>query len=471
MRFDGLRAYLYGLTGLVNVVLLRFKDAERCINRGIELSPGMAYNYGLRAYTRLCLDDLDGAIEDCTVKLELSPRDAGTFALRAWAFYLMNNYEQATADLEKSIAIEPARRWYHFDCLRLVDSYRELNEQQKIISFVTATIKPGLERTLMVELLSRRARANHLIGHDDKAILDYNNAIGLASHEEMIELYSERSKVYEKLRLEDLAEKDKMTSAQLQSHKAQMTEWLPANPQQRLIAQMIDASVVGCISAFFVFVVANGVDIACGGSPTHFVFEMSQWQPLIIITFAIGVADALFVCLGPVLITACLSMLVISGQEIDLLALASPLSHPEIGISVAVSVVVIVNCLYHSLMESSPQESTLGKSVFRLRVTDFEGGRLTWHRAIVRHLLKIIPSAIVVAACVLLSSAVLDASGAIVIRAIVALLSIFLFALGIMSIISPGVHNCFAGCLVTDNHLYTPSFKNILSGPMDRDGN
>lgn len=455
----------------MNVVLLRFKAAEVCTNRGIELSPGLAYNYGLRAYTRLCLDDLDGAIADCTAKLELAPSDAGTFALRAWAHYLSNNYEQVAVDLERSIAIEPARRWYHFDCLRLVDAYRELDEQNKIISFVTETIKPGLERGLLVELLSRRARAHHLIGHDDKAILDYNNAIEMASRTEMIELYNERSQVYDKLRLDDLSEKDKITAAQLQSHKAQMTEWLPANPPQRLMAQLIDGSVVGCLSAFFVFVIANGIDIACGGSPTHFVFEMSQWQPLIIVTFAVGFLDALFVCLGPLLFVSCIALLIISGDAIELMALASPLSHPQLGMAVVVLVAMTINWLYHSLMESSPKESTLGKSVFRLRVTDFEGGRLGFFQSTVRHFLKLIPSTIVIASIALLSIAAFDPSGAIFIRAIIALFSIFLFVLGILSLVTPGVHNCFAGCLVTDNHLYTPSFKNILAGPMENEGN
>lgn len=471
MRLNGLRAYLYGFTGLMNVVLLRFQAAETCINRGIELSPRLAYNYGLRAYTRLCLDDLDGAIEDCTSKLELAPADAGTLALRAWAHYLSNNYEQVAVDLERSIAIEPARRWYHFDCLRLVDAYREMDEQNKIITFVSETIKPGLERGLLVELLSRRAMAHHLIGHDEKAILDYNNAIELASREEMIELYNERSQVYEKLRLEDLSEKDKMTAAQLQSHKAQMTEWLPANPPQRLVAQLIDSAVVGCLSAFFVFVIANGVDIACGGNPTHFVFEMSQWQPLIIATFVVGFLDSLFVCVGPLLFVTCISLLIASGDAIELMALASPLSHPQLGMAVIVLVAMTINWLYHSLMESSPKESTLGKSVFRLRVTDFEGGRLGFFQSTVRHFLKMIPSTIVVGGAVLLSIAAFDASGAVLMRAIIALLSILLFVLGILSLVRPGVHNCFAGCLVTDNHLYTPSFKNILSGPMDNDGN
>ncbi len=453
----------------MNVVLLRFKAAEACMNRGIELSPGLAYNYGLRAYTRLCLDDLDGAIEDCTSKLELSPNDAGTFALRGWAHYLSHNYEQVAVDMERSIQLEPARRWYHFDCLRLVDAYRELDDQNKIISFVTETIKPGLERSLLVELLSRRAHAYKLIGYDDKSILDYNNAIDLASKAEMIELYAERSKVYEKLRLEDLSEKDRMTSSQLLSHKAQMTEWLPANPPQRFIAQVIDGAVVGCLSAFFVFVVANGVDIACGGSPTHFVFEMSQWQPLVLVTFVVGVLDALLVCVGPLLIVVCISMLIASGQTVELMSLASPLSHPELGLLVSVSVVVVINWLYHALMEGSPKESTLGKSVFRLRVTDFEGARLRFNQSSTRHFLKIIPSSIVIAAVVLLSIAALDSGGTVFIRAVLALVSIFLFVLGIMSLASPGVHNCFAGCLVTDNHLYAPSFKNLLSGPMDQD--
>lgn len=470
MALDGLRAYAYGVSGLINVVLLRFKDAEACMNRGIELAPSVAYNYGLRAYTRLCLDDLDGAVEDCTSKLELSPTDAGTLALRAWAYYLLGNFEMVAGDLERAIAIDPARRWYHFDCLRLVDAYRELGDHDKIILFATGTIKPKLERGLLVELLSRRARAYHLIGQDDKAIIDYNHAIAIASKSDLISLFAERGNVYEKLRLEDLAERDRMTSSQLQAHKAQMSEWLPANPPQRFVAQVIDGLVVGCLSAFFLFVVGNCVDIANGGTVTHSAFELSQWQPLILVTFVLGFLDSLFVCLAPLVFATSLGMLYWKTNSLAFgaAAIAAPLSNPEIGLGVAVTVVFAINWLYHSIMESSPKESTLGKSVFRLRVTDVEGARVSFHQSSKRHLLKIIPSVIIVASIVLLVLAAGD-NQAVAIRAIVALFSIFLFALGVISLINPGVHNCLSACLVSDNHLYTPRF-NMITGPMEQDG-
>jgi len=455
--------------GLVNVVLLRFTDAENCMNRGIELAPSVAYNYGLRAYTRLCLDDLDGAIEDCSAKLELAPKDAGTLALRAWAHYLLGNFENVAADLERAIEIEPARRWYHFDCLRLADAYRELGDQDKTISFATATIKPRLDRSLLIELLRRRARAYHLTGQDDKAIIDFNNAISLAPKAELIELFAERGKVYDKLRLDDMAEKDRMTSAQLQAHRAQMSEWLPANPPQRLVAQLIDGFVVGCLSAFFLFVVANVVDIACGAQ-AQTPFEMSQWQPLILATFAIGFLDSLFVCVGPAIVVLSLPLILfkLSSQPFNIAMLASPLSNPELGFTLAVCVVVAINWLYHAVMESSPKESTLGKSVFKLRVTDADGARVTFQRATMRHLLKVIPSALVVAFFFSIAL-VTTLNIAIVFKAVVALVSIFLFVLGIVALASPGVHNCLASCIVSDNHLYTPRF-NLITGPAEQDG-
>src|SRR5579885_1101187 len=126
MRFDGFRAYFHGIKGLVQVILLRFQEAESCLSRGIRICPSLSYNYGLRAYARLCQDDLIGAVEDGSSKIALSPKDAGTYALRAWANYLALNYEQAASDLEKSIELDPGRRYYIFDCLRLVDSYKEL---------------------------------------------------------------------------------------------------------------------------------------------------------------------------------------------------------------------------------------------------------------------------------------------------------------------------------------------------------
>lgn len=469
MHIEGLRAYLYGIIGLVNVVLLRFKDAEDCMNRGIDLAPSVAYNYGLRAYTRLCMDDLDGAVEDCSSKLDLCPMDSGTYALRAWAYYLLGNYTGVARDLERAIEIDPARRWYHFDCLRLVESYRELGDYDKVISFTTSVIKPKMDRGMLVELLARRARAYHLIGQDEKAIMDYNTAIGMAGKSELIELFGERSSVYEKLHLDDMAEKDRLTASQLQAHRAQMSEWLPARPPQRLVSQLIDGSVVGCLSAFFLFVAANIVDIACGGNASHPPFEMSQWQPLILATFAIGFLDAIFICLAPVIIALCSPLIAtkIAAQSFSVTLLAAPLSNAEFGFALAALVVVTINWLYHVVMESSPKESTLGKSLFRLRVTDIDGARVSFRRASMRHFFKVIPcslfllfgTALVVVALVNMS---------IVAKAAIALVSIFVFVFGMICLANPGVHNCLSGCIVSDNHLYTPRF-NMITGPSEHD--
>lgn len=470
MRLDGIRAYLYGVGGLINVVLLRFKEAEYCMTRGIELDPAAPFNYGLRAYTRLCMEDLEGAVEDCTTKIDLAPVDAGAYALRAWAFYELGNFTGVAADIERAIEIDPSRRWYQFDCFRLVEAYRELGDYDKIITFSNATIRPKLDRMLLVELVRRRARAYHLIGQDEQSIVDYTTAIGMASKSEMIELFAERSKVYEKLRLDDMAEKDRMTSLQLQAHRAQMSEWLPARPPQRVIAQVIDGFVVGCLSAFFLFIVANVVDIACGANSAHAPFEMSQWQPLILATFGIGFLDTLFVCFAPAIVVFSLPLIVakLSAQPFSINLLAAPLSNPELGFTLAVLVVVTINWMYHAVMESSPKESTLGKSVFRLRVTDIDGARVSFQRSTMRHLLKIIPCSMMAVFFASIFFVTYSDIG-VMSKAFVSLVSIILFVFGLLALANPGVHNCLSACMVSDNHLYTPRF-NMITGPAEHDG-
>ncbi|MBX3154218.1 RDD family protein [Candidatus Obscuribacterales bacterium] len=440
------------------------------MTRGIEMDPGEAFNYGLRAYARLCMEDLDGAVEDCSAKIDLAPADSGAFALRAWAFFELGNFTGVAADIERAIEIDPSRRWYYYDCFRLVEAYRELGDYDKIIEFATSTIGPKLDRGLLVELVRRRARAYHLIGQDDKAIIDYTTAIGMASKSEMIELFAERSKVYEKLRLDDMSEKDRMTSLQLQAHRAQMSEWLPARPPQRIVAQVIDGFVVGCLSAFFLFVVANAIDIASGANASHAPFEMSQWQPLILATFGIGFLDALFVCFAPALAILSIPLIVakLTTQPFSTSLLAAPLSNPELGFTLAVLVVVTINWMYHALMESSPKESTLGKSVFRLRVTDVDGARVSFRRSSIRHLMKVIPCSMMVVFFASIFFVTYSDIG-VMFKAFVSLVSILLFVFSLMALANPGVHNNLSACIVSDNHLYTPRF-NMITGPAEHDG-
>ncbi len=469
MSFQGLKGYLYGFSGLINVMLLRFTAAESCVNRGIEIAPAVPYNYTLRAYARLCLDDLDGAVDDCSAKLALVPNDTGALALRASAYFLLGHYELVIFDLEKAFEIEPSRRWFQFDCLRLLDSYSELGYDRKIIDLVSVTIKPKLERTLEVELLTRRARAYHNIGHDDQAILDYNRAIQRASKSDLVALYSARAQVYERLNLDDLGEKDRLRAAQIQAHKAQMTEWIPANPQQRLFAQSIDGLVVGCLTAFLLYVAACALDIAFGGGAGAINMQIMQWQLLILGGFVVAFLDSMFVCIAPLLLLSSLvAILANAPKSFDPTVLGSPLAHPEISFAFLAFLVILINWLYHAIMECSPRESTLGKAVVRLRVTDMDGSRLSFFRASLRHSLKFVASTIVIAS-VLGIALLVYSRGAVLLEAVVALVSVFFLVVGLLALSSPGLHNCFASCLVIDNYLYAPKLKMLVEGT-ERDG-
>jgi uncharacterized RDD family membrane protein YckC/RNA polymerase subunit RPABC4/transcription elongation factor Spt4 len=50
----------------------------------------------------------------------------------------------------------------------------------------------------------------------------------------------------------------------------------------------------------------------------------------------------------------------------------------------------VLVCLYGAMMESSPRQATLGKQAMGLKVTDLEGRRLTFNKALGRGLLKLL---------------------------------------------------------------------------------
>lgn len=53
-------------------------------------------------------------------------------------------------------------------------------------------------------------------------------------------------------------------------------------------------------------------------------------------------------------------------------------------------VILVGYWLYFAAMESSPLEATVGKITLRLRVTDLNGGRISFGRASARHFSKIV---------------------------------------------------------------------------------
>lgn len=69
-----------------------------------------------------------------------------------------------------------------------------------------------------------------------------------------------------------------------------------------------------------------------------------------------------------------------------------------VGLSFKDATVSIINLLvallYNPLMEAGPRQATLGKSAMRIKVTDLEGGRITYGQAFGRHFGKILSAAI-----------------------------------------------------------------------------
>lgn len=80
-----------------------------------------------------------------------------------------------------------------------------------------------------------------------------------------------------------------------------------------------------------------------------------------------------------------------SGDEMDVAALVAMIS-AMFGIAWIVR--NIVEILYHSLMESSKFQGSLGKMALGIIVTDMNGGKLDFTKALIRNVSKIISTMI-----------------------------------------------------------------------------
>ena len=98
----------------------------------------------------------------------------------------------------------------------------------------------------------------------------------------------------------------------------------------------------------------------------------TMWKRMI--AFAIDLAICIAICAG-------------------LMALVVPVSSIHISLSILVfAVAVIAPFLYFILMEASLHQATLGKILFKMKVVDLRGERITLFRSIGRSLVKIISS-------------------------------------------------------------------------------
>ncbi|MBX9691475.1 MAG: RDD family protein [Cyanobacteria bacterium] len=448
--------------------LARFEKAETVLTRAISKCPGLAYNYGLRGFNRLYLEDFSGAEADCTKCLELTPDDASIYSLRARVFYVMGDFERVVADLEKALELEPARCFSYVDCARLAEAYAALESYDKLIDLCTRSIDPKKEKYLSTELLERRAVARMKIGDDALALDDLTRAIEISPVSSLVDLYVLRADLHERTNNHEMAERDRLSASHLHTYKAQMAEWVPAKPQQRLIAKVVDASVVGLLSAVLFLVFGTICGLISSGIQTEFL-NLAVWAPGAVTVLFVGMLDAIFPCIAPVLLLLCLPDFVSNSLPAifaskSLVELINYLSgDPTCQMIPVILLVISANWLYHASFESSLYQSTPGKGACRLRITDRDGLKITFLRASLRHLLRTVPSFLIVFAVVALGFMTIGSGYPE--RFLGGAIFLFMLMLGVHASIRPGMHNSLTKCLVCDNFMYKPRLGLDSKGP------
>lgn len=73
---------------------------------------------------------------------------------------------------------------------------------------------------------------------------------------------------------------------------------------------------------------------------------------------------------------------------------SNSLTDTVIGMFILI-VLVVGNWLYYSLMESSNLQGTLGKAVLNIKVTDYNGKKISFKKATVRYFAKILSAIII----------------------------------------------------------------------------
>ncbi|HMP53020.1 MAG TPA: hypothetical protein PKD05_15820, partial [Candidatus Melainabacteria bacterium] len=243
-RSNQLKSSTLGLSALVCVLLLRFDQAEKLLTRAIDAADQLPYNYGLRAYVRIRLEDYVGAIEDATVKISLRPDDASSYALRAWARYCLDQYKEVVEDVEASLAIAPERKTFYQDSLRLIDSYQNLGRDRDAIEFCEELIELSRFDYFTLELLVRQASSHLNLEDYEESLKALDRAFPLAGRSDRAELHRLKSDVLELMGDDALAEEEKSRHQELKLFQARLTEWMPASPTRRLLANFIDALIL-----------------------------------------------------------------------------------------------------------------------------------------------------------------------------------------------------------------------------------
>jgi tetratricopeptide (TPR) repeat protein len=148
----------------------RYDQAILNFNRVVELEPGFAEAFRMRARAYVAQSNLDEAIRDFTRLTALQPRDALAVTERGFAYIDKKDYANAIADADRALALDP-KLAKAFN-LRGI-AHRSAGDPRKAVDDFTKALEyePNLDNYF------QRATTYQDLGEHQLAIADFTKAV------------------------------------------------------------------------------------------------------------------------------------------------------------------------------------------------------------------------------------------------------------------------------------------------------
>lgn len=158
---------------------------------------------------------------------------------------------------------------------------------------------------------------------------------------------------------------------------------------KRILATLLDGlfvALVACLIGSFVYTLAFGFNLV-QVDPAHDDFA-----------YKLGEGIGAVLCIS----VACWFENIFVGYAnlLAIFSLVPTTSNLFVFATPVYLLVSLVNFLYHTLMDSSPRQGTIGKVIFNIKVVDTNGERISYLRAVGRHMIKCVTSLLILASLI-----------------------------------------------------------------------
>lgn len=178
-------------------------------NQVIKIKPYLADPYIYRAIAKVQLSDYSGALQDCNKAVELNPFLPGAYYIRGYIYRQLQDYDKSEQDFTQALQFAPENKTYillradvraqqkHYDqALADIDILLKREPNSAQIHFEKGTIQLAAQDTLGAcnsfdkaviydqrnpINWSAKALTNMMLGKDDEALSDLNQAVKLGS--------------------------------------------------------------------------------------------------------------------------------------------------------------------------------------------------------------------------------------------------------------------------------------------------